>query len=343
MECFVGLDVSVKTTSVCVMDAVGTIIREGKAESSPEAIAAFLSGCSDRYARVGLEAGPLCQWLYAGLAKAGFPVICIETRHAQAVLSARPNKTDRNDARGIAQMMRVGLYRPVHVKTLASQKIRALLSGRRFLQAKLLDVENSIRGLLRNFGLKVGMVTRARYEARILELIEDVPSLQAIIEPMLAVRRVVRDQYVGLHKKMLALARADDDCLLLMSAPGVGPLVALTYRAAVDEPARFQRSRSVGAHFGLAPRTHQSGEIDRRGRITKNGDETLRSALFEAALVLLRPQAKPSALKAWGLRVAKRRGMAKAMIAVARRLSVILHRMWVDRVPFRWTAEPAQA
>ncbi|MPT24968.1 MAG: IS110 family transposase, partial [Starkeya sp.] len=186
MECFVGLDVSVKTTSVCVMDACGTIIREGKAESSPEAIAVFLSACGDRYSRVGLEAGPLCQWLYAGLAKAGFPVICIETRHAQAVLRARPNKADRNDARGIAQMMRVGLYRQVHVKTLASQKIRALLSGRRFLQAKLLDVENSIRGLLRNFGLKVGMVTRARYEARIVELIEDVPSLQVIIDPMLA-------------------------------------------------------------------------------------------------------------------------------------------------------------
>lgn len=201
MECFVGLDVSVKTTSVCVMDAGGTIIREGKAESSPEAVAAFLSACGRHYSRVGLEAGPLCQWLYAGLTKAGFPVICIETRHAQAVLSARPNKTDRNDARGIAQMMRVGLYRPVHVKTLTSQKIRTLLSGRRFLQAKLLDVENSIRGLLRNFGLKVGIVTRFQYEVRILELIDGLPALQAIIEPMLAVRRVVREQYVILHKR----------------------------------------------------------------------------------------------------------------------------------------------
>ncbi|SEG80305.1 Transposase IS116/IS110/IS902 family protein [Bosea lathyri] len=238
-------------------------------------------------------------------------------------------------------MMRVGLYRPVHVKTLASQKIRALLSGRRFLQAKLLDAENSIRGLLRNFGLKVGLVSRAQYEARILELIEDAPSLQVIIEPMLAVRRVVREQYVSLHKTMLALARADDDCQLLMSVPGVGPLVALTYRAAVDEPARFQRSRAVGAHFGLAPRTHQSGEIDRRGHISKSGDETLRAALFEAAMVLLRPATRPSALKAWGLRVAKRRGMAKATVAVARRLAVILHRIWVDRTQFRWSAEPA--
>lgn len=268
-------------------------------------------------------------------------MVCIEVRHARAVLSAQPNKTDRNDARGIAQMMRVGLFRPVHVKTLASQKIRTLLSARRFLQARLLDVENSIRGLLRNFGLKVGVITRANYERRILELTEDAPDLQTVIEPMLAVRCVLRDQYVVLHKKMLAVAKADDDCRLLMTAPGVGPVVALTYRAAVDEPRRFQHSRSVGAHFGLAPRTHQSGEIDRRGHITRHGDVTLRSALFEAALVLLRPNAKASALKAWGQRVAKRRGKARAMTAVARRLAVILHRMWIDRTPFRLMAKAA--
>lgn len=337
MDYFVGLDVSVRTTSICVMDAGGTIIREGKAESSPEAIASFLVERS--YVRVGIEAGPLCQWLYAGLAKAGFPIICIEARHARAVLSAQVNKTDRNDARGIAQMMRVGLYRPVHIKTLASQKIRTLLSGRRFLQTKMLDLENSIRGLLRNFGLKVGIVTRAQYEPRIYELLGEHQDLLAVFEPMLIVWRITRQQFEALHKKMLAIARTDEDCRLLMSAPGVGPFVALTYRTAVDEPARFQKSRAVGAHFGLAPRTHQSGEIDRHGRITKNGDETLRSALFESAMVLLRPQTKPSALKAWGLRVAKRRGLAKAMIAVARRLAVILHRMWIDRTPFRWTAE----
>jgi Transposase and inactivated derivatives len=321
------------------MDATGAIIREGKAESSPEAIASFLAGRA--YVRVGIEAGPLCQWLYAGLAKAGFPIICIEVRHARAVLSAQINKTDRNDARGIAQMMRVGLYRPVHVKTLASQKIRILLSGRRFLQTKMLDLENSIRGLLRNFGLKVGTVTRAQYEARIYDLLKDHSDLLIVIEPMLVVWRITCQQFKALHKKMLLIARSDTDCQLLMSAPGVGPFVALTYRAAVDEPARFRRSRAVGAHFGLVPRTHQSGEIDKRGRITKNGDETLRSALFEAALVLLRPQTKPSVLKAWGLRVAKRRGMAKAMVAIARRLAVILHRMWIDQSPFRWTTEEA--
>jgi transposase len=335
MDFFVGLDVSVRTTSICVMDAGGVVVREGKSETSPEAIAVFLAESKRKYGRVGIEAGPLCQWLYAGLAKAGLPVICIETRHAQAVLKAQVNKTDRNDARGIAQMMRVGLYRPVHVKTLASQEIRTLLSGRRFLQSKLIDVENSIRGLLRNFGLKVGVVTRHRYEARIYELISDTGCLAVVIEPMLIVRRALREQYAVLHKKMLGLARNDQDCLLLMSAPGVGPFVALTYKAAIDEPARFHKSRAVGAHFGLAPRTHQSGEIDRRGRISKNGDETLRSALFDAASVVLRPQAKATHLKDWGLKLAKRRGMAKAMVAVARRLAVILHRMWADRTEFR--------
>lgn len=338
MDLFVGLDVSVRTTSVCVLSASGDLIREGKVDSSPEAIGDFLSGVGDRYVRVGLEAGPLCQWLYEGLARAGFPAIVIETRHAQAVLSAQTNKTDRNDARGIAQMMRVGLYRPVHVKTVASQEIRTLLSGRRFLQAKLQDVENSIRGLLRNFGLKVGVITRARYEERILELVTGRSTLVAVIEPMLIVRRALRTQYAALHKKMLAIAHADNDCRRLMSAPGVGPFVALTYKAAVDEPNRFQRSRSVGAHFGLAPRTHQSGEIDRRGRISKNGDDTLRTALFGAAGIVLRPQAKASWLKAWGSKLAKRRGMAKAMVAVARRLAVILHRMWVDKTDFRLEA-----
>ena len=340
MDYFAGLDVSVRSTSICIMGEAGTVIREGKVDTDPQTIGAFLARPGCKYVRVGVEAGPLCQWLYAGLTKGGFPMICIETRYAQAVLSAQSNKTDRNDARGIAQMMRVGLYRPVHVKTLSSQKIRALLGGRRFLQAKLLDIENSIRGLLRNFGLKVGAVTRPHYERRVRELIDGQPALAAVIEPMLAVRQAIREQYALLHKKMLEVARADEVCQLLMTAPGVGPVVALTYRAAVDEPARFRRSRSVGAHFGLAPRTHQSGEVDRRGRITKNGDETLRTALFEAAGVLMRPTTKPSSLKAWGLRVAKRRGMAKAMIAVARRLAVILHRMWTDRVEFRWTAEP---
>lgn len=188
MELFVGLDVSVRTTSVCVMEANGELIRESKVETEPDAIGAMLHTIGGPYKRVGLEAGPLSQWLYSGLAAAGYPVICVETRHMKASLSAQINKTDRNDARGIAQMMRVGLYKPVHVKTVRSQEIRMLLTARKFVQTKILDAENDLRGLLRNFGLKVGAVTRVQFERRTIELLEQYPHLRLVIVPLLEVR-----------------------------------------------------------------------------------------------------------------------------------------------------------
>jgi transposase len=198
-----------------------------------------------------LEAGPLSQWLFSALAEAELPVVCVETRHMQAVLKAQINKTDRNDARGIAQMMRVGLYRPVHVKTLRSQKLRMLLTHRKLLQSKAIAIENDLRGTLRNFGLKVGMVGTAKFEARIKELIENLPDLAVLIEPLLVVRRALREQFVILHRRLLALVRDDEVCRRLMTTPGVGPVVALTYRATVDVPARFRKSKAVGAVFGL--------------------------------------------------------------------------------------------
>jgi len=322
MDLFVGLDVSVRTTSVCVIDAFGKILKEGKVETEPDAISALLHSVGSHYKRVGLEAGPLSQWLYSGLAAAGYPVICVETRHMKAALSAQINKTDRNDARGIAQMMRVGLYKPVHVKTIRSQEIRMLLTARKFVQTKLIDAENNLRGLLRNFGLKVGMVTRLKFEQRILELLEQSPHLRLIIEPLLEVRRVLREQYQRLHKAMEQMAEADDVCQLLMTAPGVGPMVALSYRAGVDEPSRFGRSRSVPAHFGLTPSRYQSGEVDQGKGISKCGDAVIRWVLVEAAGALLRISKRSSPLQEWGLEVAKRRGMTKAIVAVARRLAV---------------------
>jgi transposase len=341
MELFVGLDVSVRTASVCVMDAGGKLIRESKVESEPEAIGALLHMIGGPYKRIGLEAGPLSQWLYSGLAAAGYPVICVETRHMKAALSAQINKTDRNDARGIAQMMRVGLYKPVHVKTIRSQEIRMLLTARKFVQTKIVDAENNLRGLLRNFGLKVGAVTKLQFERRILELLEQSPHLRLVIEPLLEVRRVLREQFQHLHKAMERLAESDDTCKLLMTAPGVGPMVALSFRAGVDEPARFGRSRSVPAHFGLTPSRYQSGEIDRDRGISKCGDAGIRWILVKAAGIVLRISKRNSPLKAWGLAIARRRGMAKATVAVARRLAIILHRMWVDNTPYRWEAKAA--
>jgi len=241
MDYFAGLDVSVKDTSVCIVDEAGKIIREVKVASEPDALLAVLNNLAYHFKRIGLEAGPLSQWLFSALAEADLPVICVETRHMRAVLKAQINKTDRNDARGIAQMMRVGLYRPVHVKTLRSQKLRMLLTHRKLLQAKAIAVENDLRATLRNFGLKVGTVGAVKFEARVKELVDNFPDLVELVEPLLVVRRVLREQISILHRRVLAAVRNDEVCRRLMTVPGVGPLVALTYRATVDVPARFRQ------------------------------------------------------------------------------------------------------
>jgi len=341
MDHFAGLDVSVNETSVCIVDDAGGIIREVKVTSEPDALLEVLANPAYQFRRIGLEAGPLSQWLYSALAEAGLPVICVETRQMRAVLQAQINKTDRNDARGIAQMMRAGLYRPVHVKTLRSQKLRMLLTHRKLLQSKAIAIENDLRGTLRNFGLKVGIVGSVKFEARIKELVEKCPDLALVVEPMLIVRRALREQIAVLHRRVLAIVRDDEVCRRLMTIPGVGPVVALTYRATIDVPARFRSSKAVGAVFGLTAAKYQSGEINRSGAISKCGDEMMRVMLYEAAQIMLMRSTKWSWLKAWAMQIARRRGMKKAIVALARRLAVIMHRIWVDGTEFRWTREIA--
>jgi transposase len=261
----------------------------------------------------------------------------------KAALSAMTVKTDRKDARGIAQLLRMGWYRPVHAKSSAAQDTRAVLVGRKLLQSKLLDVELSIRGILRGYGLKVGEVSRGRFEARIQELIAGHATLSLVIGAMLTARATLWDAFTKLHREMLKIARADKVCHRLMSTPGVGALVALTYRSAVDDPARFGRSSTVGAYFGLTPKKYQSGETDRDGGVTKVGDAMVRAALYEAAHSMLTRATRFSSLKRWALDVAQRRGMRRAKVALARKLGVVLHRMWVDATDFRWSSTPAAA
>src|ERR1700680_2763319 len=237
MAHFVGLDVSVKATSVCVVDHAGKVILEQKVLTEPADIIALLASLGVTFGRIGIEAGPLSQWLVNALTAVELPVICVETRHMKALLTApQINKTDRNDARGIAQMMRVGLFKPVHVKTLAAQEQRMLLTSRKLLQRKLLDLECDLRGTLRNFGLKVGVVSSSRYEARVRELVAGFPRLAGVGEPLVHVRRVMRQQLAVLHKMLLNTVRDDPVCRRLMTAPGVGAVAALPSRAAVDQP-----------------------------------------------------------------------------------------------------------
>jgi len=339
MEHYAGIDVSLELSSVCVVDAKGKIIKEAKVGSDPESLVAFFQGLGFAIERIGLEAGPLSQWLYARLTQFGFETVLLETRHVKAALSAMTVKTDRKDARGIAQLIRMGWFRPVHCKSVGSQEIRALLVGRKLLLGKLLDVEFSIRGILRGFGLKMGLVTRKSFEGRVRELSAGQAMLEQIGSAMLAARAALLTEYAKLHKAMLDIVRNDQVCRRLMTTPGVGPLVAITFKTGVDDPRRIRKSKAVGALFGLTPRKYQSGETDVTGGITRVGDEMVRGALYEAANVLLSRVTRFSALKRWGMDVAKRRGAKRAKVALARKIGVILHRMWVDGSNFRWAKE----
>jgi transposase len=341
MKLYAALDVSLNKTAVCVMDHDGHLVREVEVPTCPDALAEVLRDYAGRLARVGLEAGPMSEWLVRGLAGRGVEAVLMETRQAHKALSAMTVKTDRNDARGLAHLLRMGWFRPVHVKAVSAREQRARLAARETLVRQVRDLENSVRGLLRGFGLRVPPLLRGRWSDAVRALVEGHPSLPAVFEPLLRAREALREQLAALDRQVRDAARDDQVCRRLMTAPGVGAVVALTFRSTIDDPARFRSSRSVGAFLGLTPKRYQSGETDRVGAISKVGDAAARVALFEAAHVLLTRVAKWSALKAWGVRLAQRRGAKRAKVAVARKLAGVLHRMWTSETDFRYGAPAA--
>jgi len=344
MDHYAGIDVSLECSSVCVVDAKGEIVREAKVASEPEALIAWFHSLGSDLARIGLEAGPLSQWLYAAMKKAGLAVELLETRHVSDAFKAMPVKSDRNDARNIAQLMRLGWFRPVHCKSMSAQEIRAILTARKLIQTKLQDIENSVRGILRGFGLKVGKTTKRSFAARINELVAGHPALKTIAAATLAVHTVLLREFNGFEKQVRAMSLLDAKAKLLMSTPAVGPIISLTYASAIDDPARFTSSKRAGPLFGLTPKKYQSGETDYSGRISKNGDASVREALYEAAHIILTKPIKGCAqLKSWAMRIAKRAGMNKAKVALARKLAVIMLRMLKDNVPFNSTAKATAA
>lgn len=339
MNQYAGIDVSLECSSVCVVDANGKILREAKVVSEPEALIAWFGSLGFGLERIGLEAGPLSQWLFAAMKAAGLAVELLETRHVRDAFKAMPVKSDRNDARGIAQLMRLGWFRPVHCKSVSAQETRSLLTARKLVQSKLRDVENSLRGILRGFGLKVGKTTEREFARRIEELAAGHPHLEMISKALLSVREALRKEFTAFEKQIRKMVRSDAQARLLTSVPAVGPIVALTYASAIDDPGRFKSSKQVGAHFGLTPKKHQSGETDYTGRISKIGDGSVRTVLYEAAHIMLtKPLKGCSQLKSWAMRIARRAGMSKAKVALARRLAVIMHRMLADGTPFNATA-----
>ena len=344
MEHYAGIDVSLECSSVCVVDTSGKIVREVKVASEPTALIGWFCSLGFELARIGLEAGPLSQWLYAAMKQAGLAVELLETRHVSDAFKAMPVKSDRNDARKIAQLMRLGWFRPVHCKSMSAQEIRAMLTARKLVQSKLQDVENSLRGILRGFGLKVGKTTKRSFASRISELVVDQPALETIAAAMLAVHMALLREFNGLEKRVRTMSRRHERARLLMSTPAVGPIVSLTFACAVDDPSRFTSSKQAGPHFGLTPKKYQSGETDYTGRISKHGDASVREALYEAAHIMLTKPIKGCAqLKGWAMRIARRAGINKAKVALARKLAVIMLRMLKDNVPFSPAARAATA
>ena len=340
MSHYVGLDYSKRSTSVCVVNSQGTIVKEGTTESSATAIRSFLRGEHRRYAGVGLEASsPM--WIYDGLRKSRLPIIRIETFHAHSVLRATRNKTDRNDARGIAEIMRIGAFKEAYSRSIEGRRLRVLLASRELVARKLRELEASMDGLIRDYALP----TQKSSTTRLQRLGRLQPELREIMVHLLEARSALRRSVESLGEQVRLEANRDPVCRLLMTAPGIGPVASLTFRAAVDDPHRFSRSRNVGAHFGMTPRTYQSGATERRGRISRRGDPSVRSSLYLAARCILRRNSRPSQLKSWGVRIAQRRGWRKAYIAVARRLAVILHRMWLEEAPFirQWSYQTTPA
>lgn len=336
MKQYVGLDVSQKETAMCVVDETGRVLFEGKARSDPGALAEIIRKRAPNAERIGLETGAMASWLWHELKRVELPVVCVDARHAHAALSVRMNKSDPNDARGLADLVRVGWYREVRVKSDESQAARNLLVVRARLVGIRRDLENQIRGILKEVGMLFPRAIGSQFRFHVRELINEQHLLQPMVESLLVVHEKVEDQQARLDALVRKGAKSDETTRRLMTVPGVGVVTAMAFRHTIDDPTRFRSAQAVGAYLGLTPRRNQSGEKDLNGRISKWGDRLLRTYLFEAASVLLHRTHRWSTLKAWGVRLMKRIGAKKAKVAVARKIAVILHCIWTDGTSFEW-------
>jgi transposase len=340
MRPFVGLEVALEKTAVCVLNEHERIVKKADVASEPEGFARWIATRPGGIAAVGLEAGPPSQWLHRGLSTAGLDVVPMETRPVKGALKAMPIKTGRRDAEGIARLARV--VPAVHCKSVSAREVRSLLGARKAVQQGMLALEMSPRGLPGNVGLEVGALSRGRFEHRIREWVAGTGRPEMATEPMLRARAALRHEPAGLERHVRGPAQDDEVCRRLMSMPGIGAVVALTFRSAVDDPARFSSSKKVGPRACLTPSRNQSGERDVAGHITKAGDANLRRALCQAATVMMN-RGPSTWLRTWAVQVAHRRGRKCAMVALARRVAIVLHRVWRDGTVFQAEAPIGQA
>ncbi len=347
MQQYVGLDVSLEETSICVMDRDGRILQRGVTASEPELIAAYVHRHAPEVTRIVLETGQLSIWLTRALVAQGLPAVCIDARLAHKALSGRRNKSDRHDAEGLAHLARTGWFTKVEIKSKDSDERRTLLGARDRMIRIRKDLEGQIRGVLKIFGIKLGKITpgkdRGGFRRRVQEVIVDEPAIQPALKALLAVHVTTCKEESRLDDLVRRKAKNDKVVRLLATAPGVGAIVASAFVAIIDDPSRFRRSRQAGVYVGLTPRSFQSGEVSYSGKISKWGDAMLRAYLYEAAVTLLTRTKSFSPLKSWGLRLAQQKGFTKAAVAVARKLATILLAMWRDNTKFQWTKEASMA
>ena len=338
-EQYVGLDVSLKEISVCVISATGGVVFEGKVAAKPSALVRLLRRQAPEAVRIGLETGATSPWLVHALKAADLPVICMDVRHAHAALSMGPARSDRSDTRGLADIVRMGWYREVTVKSFTAHERRALVATLHRLVSVRADLDAQLRGLLKPFGMILGTGNTDALIRRAEALTEGQPVIAAPVRQLAEVRRHVAGQVAALDRELRRLVAQDPTRQRLVTVPGVGPVTAVASLSVIDPPERFKHARDVGPYLGLTPTRYQSGEMDRQGRISKCGDAFTRTCLYEAANVLLTKVQRFSPLKAWGMRLVKRIGGHKARVAVARKIAVILHCIWTNGTEFWWTRE----
>lgn len=336
MTSYAGLDVSQQETHVCVVHSQGGVLFRGVCATDPQALGAMLERHAPKLERAVLETGAMAAWLVHGLRERGLPVVCTCARQAHAALSHGPHKTDKADAEGLARLAQTGWLKPVNVRSLASHEHKSLIIARTTLVRTRNRLTNQVRGLLKPFGIVLGKIAAGRLDQRVRLLVEERPTLLAALDPLLTIRAQLIEQIELLDRRLLAMAREDEVCHRLMTIPGVGTQAAMTFQAVIDDPSRFSSSAEVGAYLGLVPKRRQSGELDQAGRITRCGDGMLRHLLYEAANNILVILKKPCALKSWAERLAARVGLKKARVALARKLAVLMHRLWVTGETFDW-------
>jgi len=342
MKYYVGLDVSMKNTSICIVNEQGKIVHESTALTDPHALADAIEKTGFKIELVGFESGSLGHYLAQGFKERALPAVCMDARKLSPVLELRINKTDKNDARGIADVLRTGMFTRVHDKPQEAIDRSAILTMRRCIVNQRTDIKNHIRGILKTYGIRLGSVSPAKFSQAVKARLDNVDRLVRVsIEGLLEVFDLLSQKIFAMDEELLTASQKDKEVRLLMTIPGIGPVTALTYKAEIFDPSRFKNSRTVGAYIGMTPTQYSSGETQKQGRISGRGSSELRSLLTEAGVVLLTKSQKWSKLKAWGLKLMRKKGIKKASLAVGRKLAVVMHRMLLDQKEFVY-GEPPQ-